>query len=105
MSIQKMDSLKSLSLILTAVLFFSLSLRADPIDLQSALDNSLQEHKAIVKQLSLNRMPAAVENIQPLALKAGKTREQIDIDFESEEADTKNASNYGDISEIVERKN
>lgn len=105
MSIQKMNSFKIFSILAGAVFFFTLNLSADTTDLQSALDNSLQEHQEIIKRLSLNRMPAAIENIQPLALKAGKTREQIDIDFEQEEADTKNASNYGDISEIVERKN
>ncbi len=75
---------------------------ADPSDLDAALNDSLQEHKEIVREIK--RKPTG-EKVESPILKAGKTREEVQINFDFEESDTKSASNYTDISDIVERRN
>ncbi len=78
---------------------------ADATDLNAALNDSLKENKEIIQ--SISRAPASeFQTIEvPKSLKGGKVKEAVEIDFDKDEADTKNASNYKDISDIVERTN
>ena len=101
MSSQSAKNLIYVSALFTAFALISLTAHAETSDLDSALNNSLQESREITQNLYpklANDLSAPTET-----LKAGKLREEVQINFDFDESDTKKTSNYSDVTDIVER--